>query len=259
MKRILILTLIVAVIISAAAVMANNSFNYSEDEIAENSLHAFFGEKDQAVKYVGTGKNHYGEYYQFSTESGGNYYVDAGTYTVSRAEFPFEWSETNTVKISLEDAEQNAYNFIKEKSSLSGIDKSDLIDSSLLNHGSYKEYKFVFREVKDGVLLFNSAIVSVNPYSGDIISYVSVDKNLEISLAPEISEEKAIEIATNQFDNIRIVKKDAKIIVDYPDGTEQKLLWLVVIEGEPDNYILRGGSVIIDALSGEVYLKSSFK
>jgi len=121
MKKILILILIIAVTVSSAVVMANNLSSYSKEETAENSLHEFLGDKDQGVKFAGTGKNHYGDYYKFSSEDGGDYYVDADTYTVSRAEFSFDWAETNEVKISIEEAEKKALNFISEKSSISDI------------------------------------------------------------------------------------------------------------------------------------------
>lgn len=256
MKKFLILTLIIAVTISAAAVMAYNPGGYSKEETAENSLHEFLGDQDQSVKFACTEKNHYGDYYKFSSEDGGEYYVDADTCTVSRAEFSFDWAVTNKVKISIEEAEKKARQFISEKSSLFDSSTIDITESGLLDHGGYKEYKFVFREVRDGVLLFKSAIISVSPSSGDIISYMSVDKKLEVSLLPEISEEKAIDLAISQFEGIQVVNTEAQLIIDYPGGKEQKLLWNIIIEGEPENYVLQGGSVIIDAVTGEVYTKS---
>jgi len=239
-------------------IIEKNPGNYSEEQIASNSLRDFLGESAPGIELVGIETTHYGDFYKFTSGNGGEYYVDATTHTVSRATFPFDWDETKEVRMSMDDAEKKAREFISEKDSKSDIDGFDTIESRLLDHVSYKEYQFVFQEVKDGVLLFNSAVVSVNPSTGDVISYMSVNKKLEVSLIPEISEEEAMDIAMNQFGDIRLINNEARLIVDYPDGVEQRLLWNIMIEGEPENYVLQGGTVTIDAITGRVYSKSSF-
>nr|WP_245323765.1 PepSY domain-containing protein [Methanomicrobium sp. W14] len=200
----------------------------------------------------------FGNFYHFSTGDGGGYYVDNETFAVVRAVFSSERSSLSGLNITIEEAEKKARDFLKENASFC-LDRSlETTDAKLLDHGSYKEYSFLFAAEEDGVILFKRASVSVSPSTGDILNYVSVCRDTEVSLVPKISEGEALEIAEKQFDGIVVNSSSAQLMVDYPEKDSQKLVWQVEITGKPKDYTLTGGIVSIDAQTGEVYMKSSY-
>ena len=158
----------------------------------------------------------------------------------------------------MEKAEKIARNFIADKISVSEADKLQIIEAELLDHGSYSEYSLIFNEVKDDVFLFNNVLILLNPSTGDIITYMRIFRETEISLVPSISEIEALRIAEDQFEGIVVTETDAKLTIYYPEKDEQKLIWLVEITGEPKDYVMMGGSVTMDAQTGEVYLKNPY-
>ncbi|EHQ35148.1 PepSY domain-containing protein [Methanoplanus limicola] len=228
------------------------------EDAAKTAVINFLANSSVILKYEGTGESYYGDYYKFSTDGGERYYVNSETLEITLAHFPVNWSETLDVRIEPEDAEDIARDYIAEKTSASNAEKLEITESKLLDHGAYKEYSITFNEIKDRVYLPNSALISLNPSTGEIITYMAISGETEVSLVPEISEDEALEIAKDQFDGIVVTESDARLIVDCPAGTEQKLLWRVDIKGKPKNYISVGGIVLIDAVTGEVILKDPY-
>lgn len=238
--------------------LSGDTSGYSDMELAEIAVREFTGNPSIVLEYEGEEEYNYAKFYQFSTAEGNRFYVDSASFDVCLAYFPGGRDEEAGVKISLEEAEEIARNFIADKSSISEAGKLQTIEAELLDHGSYSEYSLIFNEVKDDVFLFNNALITLNPSTGDVITYMRLFRETEISLVPAISEKEALRIAEDQFEGIVVTESDAKLTIHYPEDNEQKLIWMVEITGEPKDYVMMGGSVTIDAQTGEVYLKSPF-
>jgi len=233
--------------------LSGDMSGYSDVELAEIAVREFIGNSSVILEYKGTEETVYGDFYEFSTADGGMFYVDSVGFEISRARFPSDWNEMTEVKISLEDAEGIARDFIAEKTPRSEVEKLETIEGKLQDHGSFKEYSFTFNEIEDGVELLKYVHVALNPSTGDVISYIRLWRETEVSLVPAISDEEALKIAEDQFEGIVVTESDAWLTIQYPEENKQRLTWLVQITGEPKDFIMVGGLVSIDAQTGKVY------
>lgn len=260
MKRIIIPALFVVALISVLCVSANVELEESAVEMAESSLHEFLGAKDRDVTFKEVEDLYFTKHYIFTSKDGSMFRVDGNLKDVVSAFFAENYDDANTlnVLISMDEAEEYARKYIEYAS---GGKKRELsiIEKSLKDHGAYKDYYFVFCEVSHDVMLFNRVIISINPSNGDVINYNSINSPLNVSLNPKIPIEKAEEIAVAQYKDISGAKCNSKLIVDYPNGKEQKLIWFITVTGEPKDMITQGGDVTIDAMDGTVYTVNGYK
>jgi Zn-dependent metalloprotease len=126
-----------------------------------------------------------------------------------------------------------------------------LITSELYDSGNMATYHFTWREYL-GVIEGPSVIdVVINPDTGDLLSYVGINRDVSIPLGYKISKEQAINSAIDHFKGIDIQNIESKLKVWYDDEGSQKLIWFVTILGSHD-YMVEGGTVFIDANSGEI-------
>jgi len=260
MNKRIIPIVIVAVLIAVLSVSAINSNNESAAEMAESSLHEFLGAKDRDVTFKEVEDLYFTKHYIFTSKDGSMFRVDGNLKDVVSALFAENYDDGNTlnVLISMDEAEEYARKYIEYAS---GGKKRELsiIEKSLKDHGAFKDYYFIFCEVSNDVMLFNRVIIKINPSNGDVMSYNSINSPLNVSLNPKIPIEKAEEIAVAQYKDISGAKCNSKLIVDYPNGKEQKLIWFITVNGEPKDMITQGGDVTIDAMDGTVYTVNGYK
>jgi hypothetical protein len=98
-----------------------------------------------------------------------------------------------------------------------------------------RDYVFVFREVKDGVLLPNIVQVRINPTTGAVEDYWGVDRIVTTGLKNTISLDEATTIAK---DRIVAERPNADVVINSSDGylavvtcnrNGQNLAWVVEI------------------------------
>lgn len=161
-------------------------------------------------------------------------------------------SPSNEVNLSLSEAKRIAKNYVKEH--FAGFEEMDmeLERAECMDHGSFKEYEFNWRDRKSP----SYVNVSVSPTTGKVVNYSSLYRKGEVSPHPKISKKKAIAIAKHavEFEVARVKKVDLNIWyhpVDSPTA-KQVLRWEVELEGKPVGLMHRGAAVIIDAHTGEV-------
>jgi len=125
--------------------------------------------------------------------------------------------------------------------------------SQLIDHGDAgKTYYFIWVEKINDILTPNSIAVSVNAYNGKILSYIGIDQPLDVNIISSVSKDAATQKAVVQFSPITISNTNARLAVLSQDESNQKLVWIVHVEGEPKEGLEQGGDVIIDAHSGEI-------
>ncbi|OPX62869.1 MULTISPECIES: hypothetical protein [unclassified Methanoregula] len=128
-----------------------------------------------------------------------------------------------------------------------------LTQSRLVDHGSAgKTYYFTWREKINNVIIPNMVDISVNPQSGDIISYIGIDQPLDIDIVPTVSREEALSKSVGAFAAIDEVKASAILAVIAISQNDQRLVWITDVSGAPKDFIHTGGSVLIDAHTGQV-------
>lgn len=253
-----IIIAVIFVFLSAGDPDPGDESGYDDIGLAENSVREFIGNSSAVLEYKGTDETPYADFYIFSAGDSGIFYVDPVGYKVSLARFPGEPEKPDETKMSLEEAESIARAYIAEKNSPADAEKLETVEAKLLDHGAYSEYSFGFNEIEDGVHLFKNFHILVDPWTGDVISYIRLWRETEVSLVPAVSEEEALKIAEDQFEGIVVEESDARLSIQYPEENEQKLVWMIEITGEPKDYVMTGGLVSIDAQTGEVYLKSPY-
>ncbi|MDD4137812.1 MAG: hypothetical protein PHT99_07990, partial [Methanoregula sp.] len=134
-----------------------------------------------------------------------------------------------------------------------------MISNRLYDRGAGgQDYLFGWAEENAGAYTLNRVYVSVNAYTGDIISYLAKERTITASLKPEIKKTGAIDIAIGQFRGITSPRADATLSVICLDPGVQRLAWIVDVNGERKDDLAQGGQVLVDALNGEVILFNPF-
>jgi hypothetical protein len=131
--------------------------------------------------------------------------------------------------------------------------KMRLSDATLLDHNISKEYRFVWQQKIGDVTTPNFVMILINPNSGKINSYIGINREIEVSLTPDISQNEAINIAKNQYPSIDPTVLNATLAIDYPKKGMQKLLWIIRIQGKTIDNMTLGEMVVVDAQTGDVY------
>ncbi|MBN2255573.1 MAG: PepSY domain-containing protein, partial [Deltaproteobacteria bacterium] len=130
--------------------------------------------------------------------------------------------------------------------------KMQLVSADLIDHHFAREYRFVWEQLIDGVETPNCVMISINPATGKILTYIGLSRDIEVSLIPSVTQESALDIAVSQFPSIVPADSEATLRIDYPEKDDQRLVWMVEIQGEPVENVMQGGLVAIDAQTGEV-------
>lgn len=250
----------IAIILAIMGIALVNAAPYeaiSPDQAKEN-VKGFFGNPDANVEFQKIVSINSGNYYVFDI-SNDSAYVNTRTGNVERVDFTDDNADKSVnVVLSKETALAIASEYVSKH--YVDFDKKNmhLIDAQLVDHRFAKEYRFVWGLDLEGVETPDSVIVLINPYSGKIITYMGISREIEVSLKPEVTKETAVEKTISQFPAIVPIKTEAVLRIDYPEKDTQKLIWLVKVLGEPKENIMQGGVVAIDAQSGKILLVSPF-
>jgi hypothetical protein len=127
-----------------------------------------------------------------------------------------------------------------------------LADSKIIDHGDAgKEYVFYWNEMSGEAYTLSSVMVSVFPDNDNTITYIGFDRPLLVDTTPESSRANAEATVLHTLKMGEDAKTISKLLV-VPDGSSQKLVWLVdTIERDKEGFS-HGGSARVDAISGEV-------
>jgi len=124
--------------------------------------------------------------------------------------------------------------------------------NEFIDGGDVTTYYFLWRKYIGEIESPSFVFVSVNPTTGAIIHYISIDRPVTVSLENKITQEEAESITLKQFPGIEKVTIDSKLKVGYDEKGAQRLVWDCSVTGAPKDYIRQGGIVHIDAQTGEI-------
>ncbi|MDK2891602.1 MAG: hypothetical protein PWR21_2234 [Methanoculleus sp.] len=229
-----------------------NQNNILDCEEAKNQIQAFMEGKDISIEYKGTMPTPSGDMMLFGSDDE-RYYINSQSGSIEGALFLRSLDNSNEVRFNAENAQKIAEDYAKSKYRPFTQKNMQLIRSDLLDHGDGgKEYLFVWCEIVNGALTPNYVSISINPNTGEVISYIGIERALNVDLDPEISREDAIKTAIAQFKEIKVSNVDTQLAVIYVDQNEQCLAWVVTIDGKESDSTTQGGTVLVDAMSGKV-------
>jgi Zn-dependent metalloprotease len=257
MKRILFGLLVFCAFCMFPAIAIENSH---PDGIAyaEKSLLQYIPNGDTA-KYNGMSENTHGSFYRLTTSDKSEYYVNSRSMDIERVDTQFDWKQTRDVKVSLETAEKAAQTVIDRFSSKQNRSDLKIVKSQLIDHGAFSEYSVEFKQIVNGIEMPNAALISINPSNGELLSYMSINEPVTVSLNPELSEEEALKIAIDQYPGLKVADYEANLKVVFPESDNQKLVYRITLIGEPVDNMMYGGFLAIDAMDGRVWYNSPFK
>jgi hypothetical protein len=223
---------------------------------AKNSAMQFLDNHTPRMEYRNNFSTQSGDYYIFASDRN-RQYVNTRTGHVERADFPDSFmTRTSRISISQEKAMGIAtayaiahYPNFTEKG-------MRLADATLLDHGITKEYQFVWRQVIGDVISPNFVLVQINPETGNINSYIGINREIEVSLTPVISRDDAVAIASKSFPSQNPAEITTEVGIGYPEKDTQKLLWVVKIQRKTGDNIVQDGTAVIDAQTGQVYSRT---
>ena len=252
------ITAIICLVIAVSVVSAAGASTPIGVDTAKERAQDFLNAPDATFQYQKTERLNLGEYYVFDTGDG-QIYVNAHTGVIERVTFDSAQMDSREIRLDRAAAEATARAYAVEKYSGFAEKSMRLIESNLVSHGDAgSEYSYIWREENKGVLTPNTVVVNLNPGIGEIISYIGIQREIECSLEPKLSRDEALKIAAGQFLGIRVTDATADLSVEYTRPDTQTLTWVITMRGEPEDHVLQGGLVIIEAQTGEVLMLSPY-
>lgn len=249
---------IMCIAISISAVSAFMAIAPVGADIAKEKVQEFVNDPSVNIVFQNSEHLNQGDYYVFSTGNG-QAYVNMYTGVVERASFADARESFGEIRLESAGAEMVARGYAEEKYCGFADMNMQLIESHLRGHGDAgSEYSFIWREKINGILTPNTVVISVNPTSGEIISYMGIQREITCPPEPEISRDNALKIAAEQFSGIKVVDTTAELSIEYTQPGVQLPTWVIMIKGEPEDHVLQGGLVVIDALTGKVLMTSPY-
>ncbi|WOX56540.1 MULTISPECIES: PepSY domain-containing protein [unclassified Methanoculleus] len=257
MKWIPITAIVCLVIVALAASVAGAGTPIGVDT-AKEKAQGFLTEPDATLEYQKIECLNLGEYYVFGT-GGGQIYVNARTGAVERATFDSARKDSHEIRLDRIAAEAAARAYAEEKYDGFSGKNMRLTGSNLVSHGDAgSEYSSTWREEIKGVLTPNTVVVNLNPSTGEIVSYIGIQREIKCPLEPKLSRDEALKVAAGQFPGIKVIDATADLSVEYTRPDVQTLTWVITMRGEPVDHVLQGGLVVIDAQTGEVLMVSPY-
>ncbi|PKL63445.1 MAG: hypothetical protein CVV31_01225 [Methanomicrobiales archaeon HGW-Methanomicrobiales-2] len=227
-------------------------------DTAKKEVQDFLNTQDAAIEYQKTEHLNLGNYYVFGTGEG-QIYVNDQTGAVERATFDSARKDFHEIRLDRAAAEAAARAYAEEKYDGFAGKSMRLIGSNLVSHGDAgSEYSYIWREEIKGVLTPNTVVVNLNPSTGEIVSYIGIQREIKCPLEPKFSRDEALKIAAGQFPGIRVTSATTDLSVEYTRPDAQTLTWVITMRGEPEDHVLQGGLVVVDAQTGEVLMVSPY-
>lgn len=222
---------------------------------AINSVKQFSGNPNIEIKPDGYEHTPHADYIIFFDKND-EYWVNSDTYGVDRYSSYGELDNCRDVRISQESAQLIAESFIKAHDEQTDLKNYSLVMNKFVDGGDINTFNFLWRKYFEEIETPNCFFISINPTTGAIIHYISINQPISISLENKITQEEADFIALKQFPEIKDYNSDSKLKVRYDDYGFQRLIWECSISeslnGYANDYIMQGGIVHIDAQTGEI-------
>lgn len=220
-------------------------------DTAKENVKGFIGKPDATVDFRENESVTHGKFYVLQSD-GGEFYVNMQTGDVERAIFNKARENSDNIRLTLDQARATALSHAKKNYRNFAQKNMQLTKTELQDYGTGKEYLFIWSEVVNNVETPNKVLVTLNPNTGEIITYIGLQRSVTVPLEPKILRDDAVKIAASQFKDIIVQQTEAKLSIEYPVENVQKLTWVIEVEGKPRDNVPQGGLVVVDATTGEV-------
>ncbi len=261
MKKQRIFWFIAILLIITSQVMADNDIVSNEKQSAYEAIREFTNLSDINIQSVGQLSTQSGMFEIYNSDTS-LFYVNSELNIIECAIYLESPDQSKIVRLTQLDAQQIAQQFAIDHYKTFIEKNFQLIYAELIDHGDGgQEYLFIWREFIQSTGTPNIVQISLNPESGKIISYIGIQRDIEVSVLPIVSKDEAIHIAVDCFPEIFVQYESipAHLSIEYTTPGTQVLIWTVIIEPKmiqpfDINQIeyYHGGIVIIDAQTGRV-------
>lgn len=252
----IVIGLSLILVCSAAAMSADNQdqgillSNEPVVTLVKENIQKFTGSQVDAIDSITMKKTYVGDVYQVitGTENIFNINVNTGQVETAMIQTGLEDSVagmelSGMKKIAESFAERHYLNFADKKMTL--------VDSRVIDHGDMgKEYVFSWNAKSGDAYTLSAVSISYFP-DDNTMHYHGTDRDLLVDTTPEVSQTDAQKIGERAFNMGFAAETQSQLFV-MPSGDGQKLAWRVITAEYDKDGIAHGGSVIIDAVAGEV-------
>jgi len=218
---------------------------------AKSAVKEFMGSPNieiESCRYEHTPHAEYTVMFDKNTE----YWVNSDTTRVERYSAYEELDNFKDIRVSLEGAQVIAESFIKAHDKAIDLQDFSLVMNEFVDGGDVTTYYFLWRKYIGEIESPSFIFVSVNPTTGTIIDYISIDRLVTVSLENKITQEEAESIALKEFPGIEEATTNSTLKVGYDEQGDQRLIWECSVVAAQKDYIHQGGIVHIDAHTGEI-------
>ncbi|MEN6443508.1 MAG: hypothetical protein ABFC71_07145 [Methanoregula sp.] len=219
--------------------------------LVKENIQNFTGTPNEEIAYRGTKELPSGKVYEVTTKTG-RFTINAKTGEIESAIIRDGILSSSITAKDIPGMEMQAKAFAQKNYRDFNSKNMVLTESRILDHGDAgREYLFVWNEMAGEAYTQSAVMVSVLPDWDNSIAYIGIDRPLLVDTTPKVSQNVAQETALRTFAMGSAAKIQSKLVV-VPDRDNQKLAWMVeTIETNNDN-TSHGGTVIVDAVLGNV-------
>lgn len=256
----IVIGLSLVLVCSAAAMDAQDSKALLSDKLvvtaAKENIQKFTGSDADAINGITLMKTYVGNVYQVTTDADNvfNINVKTGQIETAMIQADLDYSVTGKDISSMEDVAEafveKHYTNFKDK-------KMTLVGSQVIDHGDMgKEYVYSWNAKSGDAYTLSSATISFYP-DDNLVYYHGIDRELLVDTTPKVSQADAEKTGEHSFKMGSAAETQSRLIV-MPSGDSQRLGWVVDTVEYDKRGFANGGSVIIDAISGEVLSTNPF-
>jgi len=238
-------------IIIGSGIIVEGTKDSNNINAAFDSVITFKGIEDVTIKLTGYEKTPYGNFLVLSNNAE-EFWVNEDNLEVERYSSYFNYSNSNIIKLTNEEAYEIAQKFVQKDISTNGNKQYQLIINKLNDGGDVCEYEYQWRDYTNNIEGPSLIDICINPSDGNIMSYVGINRDIIIPIDYSIASQNAESLAIQQFDSIEVQKISSYLKIGYDEEGYQKLFWVITVHCKPENYQMQGGIVHIDAKSGEI-------
>jgi hypothetical protein len=230
--------------------------NKSVVVFAEKNIQNFTGSKIDGISRIDMMKTYFGDVYQVTTKTGNVFNINVKSGRIETAiiqtglEDPLAGKDLSGMKTIAESFARTHYPGFADK-------KMVIIESRIIDHGDMgKEYLFSWNAKSDDAYTLSAVTISYFP-DDNVMHYHGTDYDLLVDTTPTITKLGAHMVGERTFSMGPGAETQSKLVV-MPSGDSQRLGWIVTTASYDRDGIAHGGSVIIDAISGEILSTNPF-
>ncbi|MDI6897106.1 hypothetical protein [Methanocella conradii] len=226
---------------------------------AKEKVRAFIEKPGENVYFKDSVVTPHGKAFELVADNG-TFYANAMTGDVELAYFKQDYKGSLGAKLTKGQAQDKALAYAKKYYKNFLKKNMQLVSAEEVDHGDAgKEYTFIWNEKINEIYTPNVVVVSINPGTGEMISYIGIEWPLLVKPELIVSKEDSIDKAIDQFEGISVVEANAEPRIVYMGEGVQKVAWVVEVRGEEKDGWIPGGSVTIDALNGDILIVDPYQ